>query len=49
MPASGSNLSLNFSKKLWNELQLKSSLIPGEYHKTEGGAFEEKGGHVTCF
>ena len=49
MPAFGSNLSLNFHKNLWNKLQLKSSLIPGVDHKTEGEAFEEKGWHVPRF
>lgn len=49
MPAFGSNLSLNFHKNLWNELQLKSRLIAGVNHKTEGRAFEGKGWHVPCF
>lgn len=41
--------SLNFHMNLWNELQLKSSLIPGVDHKTKGGAFDEKGWQVPHF
>ena len=47
MPAFSSNLSLNFHNNLWKKLKLK--LIPRVDHKTEGGAFEEKGQPVPHF